>query len=135
MQNEFVIARDWGARTVSDPKYESMLSERDRALGSLPGYQRQMDVLMSLLDPRPRESRILDVGGGYGFRLMELSERGWKSVHNLEMNAHKVMLMAEVATSLGVGVRGWVGDACRIPFVDASFDVVMSWSSLNMSTT
>ncbi len=77
---------------------------------------KQPAALAALLDGLPKGARVLDVGAGQGTLLTKLAEHR----PDLELVAFE---MAPAGDARGYA---WVaGDACKLPFQDASFRLVM----------
>jgi D-aspartate ligase len=90
-------------------------SQRDRV------YQARLQRAMDLLPPGP--GRALDLGTGAGHGAIALARTGFE-VHALDAAPQMVATAIERAKEAGVGVRFLVGEAERLPFDDATFDVV-----------
>jgi SAM-dependent methyltransferase len=69
----------------------------------------------------PRTARILDVGTSTGTNLAFLRELGFRSVSGLDMSEHAIAFCE--GKGLGPVHRG---DACAMPFADASMDLVLA---------
>jgi ubiquinone/menaquinone biosynthesis C-methylase UbiE len=70
--------------------------------------------------------RVLDVGCGPGGLLCEMARRhaGWRALAGLDLSPGMVAKAA--ASSEGLGISWFVGDAQTLPLPDGSFDVVMA---------
>jgi SAM-dependent methyltransferase len=117
-----VILRDWP--TVNgNPKNAVLVRRRRNALRSLPRYRRELDMILKLVGAAP--GRVLDIACGVGFRVVELAQAGHEA-HGLDIDPNLCRLTAAGAERFELPARITCGDACRIPFADGSFDVVMS---------
>jgi ubiquinone/menaquinone biosynthesis C-methylase UbiE len=69
------------------------------------------------------ESKILDVGCGYGFFLLAMQVLGASpaNVHGIDLLPERI----EVARSTHPGIALQVGNAEELPYTDASFDLVI----------
>ncbi|MBV8950886.1 MAG: class I SAM-dependent methyltransferase [Actinobacteria bacterium] len=85
-------------------------------------------VIASMLRARPRAHRLLEVGYGSGILLPELA-RACDELHGIDVHP----CAADVARQLDlvdVKARLLTGDACALPYRDASFDVVVIVSAM-----
>jgi len=95
--------------------------------GSRVDAQRRMnDVLIELADIRD-ESRVLDVGSGFGGTLQAIDGRfSGMSLTGLDVDARQLELCSRMSAS-ATNVLTWVqGDGCSLPFREASFDHMLS---------
>jgi SAM-dependent methyltransferase len=76
------------------------------------------------LDPKPGE-RVLDVATGTGWTGRRIAARG-ASVTGVDIGADLVEAASALAKAEHLDAKFLVGDAERLPFPDASFDVVVS---------
>lgn len=74
-----------------------------------------------------RGRRLLDVGCSWGRWSLAAARRGYDVV-GIDPSLGAVMAARRVARQLGVPARYLVGDARHLPFADAVFDVVYSYS-------
>ena len=74
------------------------------------------------------QQRILDVGCGFGGTLQSLNDRfSGLSLLGLNIDPRQIALAEkEFKPSKGNQVKFVQGDACRLPFADSSFDVVLA---------
>ena len=86
----------------------------------------QRERVLELLDPRP-DDRVLDVGSGPGYLLAEIADRVGPggAVHGLDP-APAMQAIAATLTADRAVVRLDEGDACALPYDDASFDAAVS---------
>lgn len=82
-------------------------------------------LLYELLAPRPRET-LLDVGCGTGWFTRRFAERDGLQVTGLDPNAEWL----NCARSRAPKINWLEGDACKLPFVDSSFDTIISVTAL-----
>jgi ubiquinone/menaquinone biosynthesis C-methylase UbiE len=70
--------------------------------------------------------RVLDVGCGSGGLLAEMARQhaGWQALVGFDLSPG--MVAKAIASSAGLAVCWFVGDAQALPFADAGFDVVMA---------
>jgi arsenite methyltransferase len=96
--------------------------------------QRERDRLLNLV-PWHGDERVLDVGCGRGLLLIGAAQRltGGRAVgvdmwHGLQLSGNRAQATLENARRAGVAERVDIqdSDARRLPFADASFDVVLS---------
>lgn len=92
-------------------------------LNRLPGgAAASIEAIDHLLDASPtRAPRILDAGTGAADLPVAFSRRGWRTVA-IDTNP-EVLRVARAAASSVSGIEVWEGDARRLSFGDASFDV------------
>lgn len=76
------------------------------------------------LAPRAGE-HVLDVATGTGWAARRAAERGAKVI-GIDLGAELVETARRLAQAAGLGIDFRVGDAEKLPFPDASFDVVIS---------
>jgi ubiquinone/menaquinone biosynthesis C-methylase UbiE len=67
--------------------------------------------------------RVLDVGSAWGFNVMALERLGFRTT-GLDLVVDQFVVGARIAEENGVAFRVIGADAARLPFSDASFDVV-----------
>jgi SAM-dependent methyltransferase len=77
----------------------------------------------------PRGTRLLDVGCNWGRWSIAAARAGF-SVVGVDPSVEAIAAAARVARQLGEDVSYAVGDARRLPFSDATFEVVFSFSVL-----
>jgi SAM-dependent methyltransferase len=72
------------------------------------------------------DERVLDVGCGPGGLLCEMARQnsGWRGLAGLDLSAG--MIAKAIASSEGLRISWFVGDAQTLPLPDAGFDVVMA---------
>jgi SAM-dependent methyltransferase len=100
----------------------------DSAVGVLPA-----ELLCEAVDVHPGE-RVLDVATGSG--AVSLAAAGRRAdVTAIEHAGHVLDALPDVARALGVVVRTRVADAHDLPFVDDTFDVVLSAFGLTSTTS
>lgn len=80
--------------------------------------------LLSAIEARPGE-RWLDVATGTGELAVPAAKRG-ASVTGIDIAPRLIETARERARASGVGVTLEVGDAERLPYADAEFDIVVS---------
>lgn len=68
---------------------------------------------------------VLDVAAGWGGHIIAFAERGARTVA-AELNDHMFGKLARFSTSQQLGLRAVVGNCERLPFDDASFDVILA---------
>lgn len=123
--DNLLITRDWPL-IDGNPKNHILQQRREGALKKLNHYGQSLDVMMHLI-VHEEQANILDVACGTGFRVLELANQGYM-VTGLEIDPNLCQLTNQAAVNFGLKARSICGDACRIPFDDESFDVVMSSS-------
>lgn len=85
------------------------------------------DAILHCIDqlaPRPGE-RVLDVATGTGWGARHLARRG-ATVHAIDYASELIDAAGGLAAEAGLEIAFDTADAERLPFADASFDVVMS---------
>ena len=86
------------------------------------GAYNEPTALLADLTTLPRDSRILELGAGGGFLATRLAERGFERLTLSDLTATSLAaLRVNAPHALLVGA-----DAERLPFADATFDVVVS---------
>jgi SAM-dependent methyltransferase len=78
----------------------------------------------------PANSRVLDVGCGFGQNLLPFAEQGFECV-GVEINPKIVDVARELAEERGLAARFEVGRNGALPFPDSSFDLVLSIDTLH----
>jgi ubiquinone/menaquinone biosynthesis C-methylase UbiE len=117
-----MLYHDAAARSY-DAKWA--ISFDDRCIG----YVRQRADRML---PRRRYERVLEVGCGTGFFLINLWQAGYVGeAHACDISPGMLAVCAESARSVGCDVRLRVADAENLPYDDASFDLVVVHAALH----
>lgn len=88
-------------------------------------YRRWVGMLSEIVGFYPG-IKILDVGCGVGAEAIELSYLGAECT-GLDASEGNIQLINQVAADFSLNVNGVYGDACKLPFKDGSFDVVISF--------
>jgi ubiquinone/menaquinone biosynthesis C-methylase UbiE len=73
----------------------------------------------------PAGARVLEVAPGPGYLAIEMARPGRLHVTGLDISRTFVQMSRESAQKVGVTVDFRQGDAARMPFEDASFDLVV----------
>ena len=73
----------------------------------------------------PGDARVLEVAPGPGYFSIELAKRGRRSVTGLDISKTFVEIARRNAEKEGVQVDFQHGNASRMPFEDASFDLIV----------
>ena len=73
--------------------------------------------------------RLLDIGCSWGRWSVAAATRGYDAV-GIDPSLGAIMAARRVARQLGVAARYIVGDARHLPFADAAFDTIYSYSVL-----
>ncbi len=103
------IAR-WYARTRGTPS-------------QIAAWRRQAEAIVSRL---PEGAEVLEVAPGPGYFAVELARTGRVHVTGLDISETFVQIAAQNARTAGAPVVFRLGDAARMPFPDASFDLVLT---------
>jgi SAM-dependent methyltransferase len=82
------------------------------------------DRLVAVLDPQPGE-RLLDVATGTGAVALRAAQAG-AEVTAQDLAPRLVDTARRLAAEQGLSIRFDVGDATRLPYADASFDMIAS---------
>lgn len=82
--------------------------------------------------PRRRYGRVLEMGSGTGFFLLNLWQAGYvEEAHASDISPKMLEVCQESARRIGCDVRVKVADAERLPYEDASFDLVVGHAFLH----
>jgi ubiquinone/menaquinone biosynthesis C-methylase UbiE len=82
--------------------------------------------------PRPSYDRVLEIGSGTGFFLLNLWQAGYvKEAHATDISSGMLQACGENARRLGCDVKLRVADAEGLPFDDESFDLVVGHAFLH----
>ncbi|GIP37635.1 methylase [Paenibacillus sp. J31TS4] len=95
--------------------------------GGFPATIRQLEAY-----PLPLGSRILEVGCGTGRTACHLAARG-HSVTAVDLHAGMLDKARKRSEAMGTSVLFLQADACRLPFEDRSFDVLLVESVTNFA--
>ncbi len=109
---------DWEASTY-DEKWSISFDERciDYAVGRF----------AKALGGTPRRfEKVLEVGGGTGFFLLNVAQAGYiGEAHTTDISEQMVKVCVENGRRLGIEVIGETAEAEMLPFPDETFDLVM----------
>lgn len=87
-------------------------------------YQQRIQIILDAI--KFRECiKILDVGCGFGFQIIELAHLGAHCI-GLDASEANVRIINQIRDDFGLNLRGIYGDGCNLPFNDETFDVVIS---------
>jgi len=82
--------------------------------------------------PRRRYGRVLEVGVGTGFFLLNLWQAGFvEEAHATDLSLGMLAACQANADRLGCPLRAAAGDAERLPYADGSFDLVVGHAFLH----
>jgi ubiquinone/menaquinone biosynthesis C-methylase UbiE len=82
--------------------------------------------------PKPSYDRVLEIGSGTGFFLLNLWQAGFvKEAHATDISPGMLVACAENARRLGCDVKLRTADAEGLPFADESFDLVVGHAFLH----
>jgi ubiquinone/menaquinone biosynthesis C-methylase UbiE len=82
--------------------------------------------------PLPRYGRVLEVGAGTGFFLLNLWQAGFVAeAHATDLSPGMLAACAVNAARLGCELRAAAGDAEALPYADGSFDLVVGHAFLH----
>ena len=82
--------------------------------------------------PRRRYGRVLEVGSGTGFFLLNLWNAGYvEEAHATDISPGMLAVCAESARRIGCDLRTQSADAERLPYEDGSFDLVVGHAFLH----
>ena len=82
--------------------------------------------------PEPRYGKVLEVGAGTGFFLLNLWQAGFvEEAHATDISPGMVAAALENARRLGCDLRARTADAEGLPYPDASFDLVVGHAFLH----
>ncbi|WP_370325750.1 class I SAM-dependent methyltransferase [Euzebya sp.] len=113
-----IVYHDWEALTY-DEKWSISFDERciDYAVGRF----------AAALGGTPRRfERVLEVGGGTGFFLLNVAQAGYVGeAWTTDISEQMVKTCIANGRRLGIEVQGRAAEAESLPFDDASFDLVM----------
>jgi SAM-dependent methyltransferase len=121
--------------SLSDPVKEQVAAHWDRRAAHFdedfghsiggPAERAAWDRILDLVIPKGGPCDALDVGSGTGFLALELAARGHR-VTGIDFAPAMVARAREKAASRGLAVRFDQGDAEKLPYPDAGFDLVIS---------
>ena len=77
----------------------------------------------------PRKGRVLDVGFGTGNNLVMLAQTGYEA-YGLEVSEESIATAKTMAGQAGVELKLGLLSGTSIPFLDSSFDLVISWNAV-----
>lgn len=102
---------------------------RDKSLLVYPDENLVRMLKSFLADRSPEDLRALDLGCGTGRHLRLLRELGVSCAMGVDSSFNALAACAELQAAMLLQ-----GDALRLPFRDASLDLVVAWGSLHYST-
>ncbi|MDQ3071005.1 MAG: class I SAM-dependent methyltransferase, partial [Acidobacteriota bacterium] len=122
-----VITRPW-PKVAGNPKASVVERRLRKTRLKIGAWAREIDMLDSIFRAHMGAgARVLDVACGTGFSILELAARGYRT-SGVDADPALCQLVAVAARAFGLPASAAAGDACRLPYADASFDVVMSRS-------
>jgi len=77
----------------------------------------------------PRSGRVLDAGFGRGGNLVMFAQNGYEA-HGLEVSQENIKAAEELAARTGVKLHVGLLTGPKLPYPDAHFDIVLSWSAV-----
>ncbi len=77
----------------------------------------------------PRSGRVLDSGFGRGANLVMFAQNGYEA-HGLEVSQESLTAAEELAKCAGVKLQVGLLTEPKLPYPDAYFDIVVSWSAV-----
>jgi ubiquinone/menaquinone biosynthesis C-methylase UbiE len=82
--------------------------------------------------PRPRYGRVLEVGAGTGFFVLNLWSAGFvEEAHATDLSPGMLAACRSNADRLGCPLASAAGDAERLPYADGTFDLVVGHAFLH----
>ena len=82
--------------------------------------------------PEPRYGRVLEIGAGTGFFILNLWQTGFvEAAHATDISEGMLEVCRANAELLGCAIETRAGDAERLPYEDASFDLVVGHAFLH----
>jgi ubiquinone/menaquinone biosynthesis C-methylase UbiE len=127
-----------------DPKADPKLANLVYHDAAAPSYDRKWAISFDrrsiryvgerarLLLPRPRYGRVLEVGCGTGFFLLNLWQGGFvEEAHACDISPGMLAAFAENARRIGCDARLRTADAEALPYADGSFDLVVGHAFLH----
>jgi SAM-dependent methyltransferase len=89
------------------------------------------EVIATLAELVPRESRVLDAGSGYGRIALPLARLGYR-IDGIDLSPEMVEAACQAAQKESLEVGFTLGSMTRLPLEDAAFDAVIClWSAFN----
>lgn len=133
-----------GRDPKTDPKTDPKLANLLYHDAAAPSYDRKWAISFDqrsiryvserarLLLPRPRYGRVLEVGCGTGFFLLNLWQGGFvEEAHACDISPGMLAVFAENARRIGCDARVRTADAEALPYADGSFDLVVGHAFLH----
>lgn len=122
-----VVTREW-PQVVGNPKAPVVERRLRKTRAKLDAWGREIEMLDAIFrEHAGGGARVLDVACGTGFSILELAARGYRT-SGVDVDPALCQLVAAAARSFDIPASASAGDACRLPYADSSFDVVMSRS-------
>jgi len=122
--------RGEGGRWVHLGYWDRPLHPGDSAIDFEQAQRRLDDVLLERADLADGQA-VLDVGCGFGGTLGQVNERRRDMrLTGLNVDPRQLAICRTIAPRNGNVLRWRQGDACRLPFADASFDRVLCFEAM-----
>lgn len=132
-----MVIEDQVARDARDAnlRYHDAAAREYDAKWSISFDRRCIDYVRERAErmlPRRRYARVLEVGAGTGFFLLNLWSAGFvEEAHATDISPGMLAVCAANAAGLGCAVRTAAGDAERLPYPDGAFDLVVGHAFLH----
>ena len=112
IDNSWIIEKDW-SKFRGTPLQKQILMQKSKLLTRKKKYIRQLQMFYKIFD-NPKGQKLLDVGCGYGFYLLEFANLGME-VTGIDFDKDHISMLNNLKDYFQLKLKANSGDACELP--------------------